>query len=280
MDKIEIINYIPKFLKFYDQANIAGLNNNDRWALWEEHYNFAAVPPGDEGKKLARSLFEQAWDNYQGHIENIKGWKPDQKSIEECLKEVKTLLNCEASINFVVVYFVGSFEGNAFVAPYDQERLALCLPIENGSSEILLVHELTHIVHSRTADLSAEWERTIASTILQEGLATQVSKALVPGKSDEFYAGDGKDNWLHSCEEKREEIYKGIFPYLEDSSSETVYKFTVGKGTTNHEREAYYVGWKFVKMSLEEGATFADLAKIKEEDIPAFIINNFKKLEV
>jgi uncharacterized protein YjaZ len=141
----------------------------------------------------------------------------------------------------------------------------------------LLAHELTHIVHSRTADLTAGWERTIASTILREGLATQVSKAIVQGEADELYI-ENESNWLKSCEAKREEIINGIFPYLEESSSETVYKFTIGNGTTNHEREAYYVGWEFVKLFLEEGVIFEDLAKIKEEDIPTFLINNLEKL--
>jgi hypothetical protein len=277
IDKVEVINLIPKFLMFYEKANVEGLDNNDRWSLWEEYYNFAAVPPGDDGRKLAKKLFEQAWGKYQEHIDYITKWSPSQQKVENYLNEVKDMLGCDISINFVLIYFVGAFEENAFVAPYDQKRLALCLPIENASSDILLVHELSHIVHSRTANLSAEWERTIASTILQEGLAAQISKYLVPGKSDELYIENIK-NWLKSCEAQREKIIKGIFPYLEDSSSETVYKFTTGNGTTNHEREAYYVGWELVKTLLEEDVTFEELAKIKEEDIPNFLLDNFKKL--
>jgi hypothetical protein len=50
IDTIEVLNLIPKFLKFYEKANVDGLDHNARWSLWEEHYNFAAIPPGDEGK--------------------------------------------------------------------------------------------------------------------------------------------------------------------------------------------------------------------------------------
>jgi hypothetical protein len=215
-------------------------------------------------------LLEKAWDKYQENLEYIKQWEPSQQKVEECLKKVKVLLGCNNSISFVVIYFVGAFEANAFVAPYDPERLALCLPIENGNSDILLAHELTHIVHSNTANLSAEWERTIASTILQEGLATQVSKYLVPGEPDEAYI-EFTENWLKSCEDIKSEIFKGIYPYLESSSSEIVFKFTLGNGTTNHEREAYFVGWGIVKFLLAEGISLKEIAMIKEENIPAYI---------
>ncbi|MEK3800825.1 hypothetical protein MHI18_21740 [Peribacillus sp. FSL H8-0477] len=187
--------------------------------------------------------------------------------LESRLEEVKTLLGCKSSLDFVLIYFVGAFDNNPFVAPFDQNRNALCLPIESGNSEILLVHELTHIVHAKTANLTLGWQRTIALTILEEGLATRVSKFLVPGEEDERYIEHKKD-WLTSCMGKKEEIFKGIFPYLDDDSSETVYKFTIGKGTTNQEREAYYVGWELVNTLLKQGVSFKELARIEEKDIP------------
>lgn len=185
---------------------------------------------------------------------------------------MKALLGCGSSLDFVVIYFVGTFDNNPFVAPFDQDRIALCLPIESGSSEILLVHELTHIVHAKTASLTSHWQRTIALTILEEGLATRVSKFLVPGEADERYI-EHKENWLTSCIGKKEEIFKGILPYLEDDSSETVYKFTIGKGVTNHEREAYYAGWEMVDTLLKQGVSFNELARIKEKDIPILFKN-------
>lgn len=251
-------------------ANTHDNDNERRWALWQEHYNFAAVPPGEEGKTIARNLLDSAWGNYAEHLSFIESWKPNEEKIRQYLKEVKKLLGYEQPINLVVVYFVGGFENNPFVAPYDQERLALCLPIENGDSDILLSHELTHIVHSQTANLTAGWERTIASTVLQEGLATQVSKFFVPGHPDERYI-EHKQGWFQSCKENRAEIMNGIVPFLEDSSSKAVTKFTFGNGTTNHEREAYYVGWEFVRLLLAQGVTFKEMASVQEKDIPSYV---------
>lgn len=230
----------------------------------------AAVPPGDEGKQLARKLLEQAWDHDHDKISEIESWQPEENLIYDYLNKVKNLLNYHGDIHIVIVYFVGGFENNPFVAPYGDGRPALCLPIENGSSEMLLTHELTHIVHSHTASLSSGWERTIASTIIQEGLAMHVSKYLVPGYPDEAYT-EHKEGWLQACKKKRLKILEGIYPYLSESSSETVTKFTFGTGTTNTEREAYFAGWEMIEYRLDQGYTFKPIANIQEQNLPDFL---------
>jgi len=261
---------VPKFLNFYELANKDDIDEDKRWMMWKELYNFAAVPPGEEGQTMAKKLLNSAWDKYEQDLSVIEKWTPDNEKVKTHLSKVKTLLGCDQPINFVVIYFVGGFENNPFVAPFDEEKLALCLPIENGNSDIYLVHELTHIVHAHTAQLTGEWERTIASTILQEGLATQVSKFIVPGEPDELYI-ENKKGWFQSCRENKSEIFTGITPFLKESSSEIVTKFTIGNGTTHHEREAYFVGWEFVQSLLEKGVTFKEIASIKEDDLPDYL---------
>jgi hypothetical protein len=277
LDKVEVLNLVPKFLSFYHLANKPDIDDEKRWDLWKEHYNFAAVPPGDEGKKMARNLLDTAWVFYPKYLTFIESWKPNEVKVREYLTKVKALLGYNEPIDLVVVYFVGGFENNPFVSPFDQKRMALCLPVENGDSEIFLAHELTHIVHTQTANLTGEWERTIASTILQEGLATQVSKSLVPGHPDEQYI-EREKGWLQSCKGKRAEIINGIFPYLDDASSKAVTMFTFGNGTTNHEREAYYVGWELVEFLLSQGVPFNVMASFQEEDIPNYLRDIFPKL--
>lgn len=270
MDHIELLDLVPKFLKFYHLASKPDIDKDKRWALWKEHYNFAAVPPGEEGRMIAKNLLDIAWDDYANHLSFIEMWTPNEENVRDYLTKVKALLGYDEPIDLVVVYFVGGFENNPFVAPFDQKRMALCLPIENGESDIFLSHELTHIVHSQTANLTGEWERTIASTILQEGLATQVSKFLVPGQPDERYL-EHKKGWLQSCSESRRKIIDGILPFLEDSSSKAVTMFTFGNGSTNHEREAYFVGWELVQCLMDQGVTFEEMAKIQERDIPDYL---------
>lgn len=271
MNNIEIKNLVPKFLDFYKRAEREGVGSEERWDLWQEHYNFAAVPPGQDGEKLAKKLLEESWDQYKQKINYIENWAlPNHQEVEEYLAKIKSLLGCEQPINLVLVYFVGGFDNNPFIAPYDQERSALCLPIETEESAITLPHELTHIVHSKTAGFKLEWERTIASLILQEGVATQVSKYIIPGEKDNYYV-EHKAGWLDSCKSKRNTILKGIFPYLDDSTSKSLFKFTFGTGTTNTEREAYFAGWEIVNVLLEEGITFREMASIQEDEIPNYL---------
>lgn len=274
---MEVINLVPKFLGFYEIASKPNIKNEQRWMLWKEHYNFAAVPPGEEGQTIARKLIDGAWEKYSEYLPFIEKWKPDKEKVKTYLTKVKTLLGYNQPINLIVVYFVGGFENNPFVAPFDDERLALCLPIENGDSDIYLSHELTHIVHTHTAHLTNSWERTIASTILQEGLATQVSKYLVPDEADELYI-EHKKGWLESCRGNKSEIIAGIIPFLEESSAEIVMKFTFGNGTTNKEREAYFVGWEIVQFLIAKGVTFKEIASIKEEDIPNYLRENISPI--
>ncbi|EJR54916.1 hypothetical protein IIM_01856 [Bacillus cereus VD107] len=281
MDKIEILNLIPKFLDFYTLASQDTIDEEKRWEQWKEHYNFAAVPPGEEGRQLAKELLRSAWPKYEKKIEYIINWEPNLQIIETYLEEVKELLNCKENINITIVYFVGAFDENPFVTPTDGGGIALCLPIENGTSEssIMIAHELTHIVHAKTANLSTSWERTIGSTILQEGLATQVSKYIVPGHTDEYYI-ERNEGWFSSCQNVREKILTGIYPYLHKSSPEYIMKFTFGKGTTNHDREAYFAGWEIVRILLENGKTFSEIASIQENEIPAYLECLYKETSV
>lgn len=277
MDNVEVMDLVPKFLNFFKLAYKDDIEEDERWRMWKELYNFAAVPPGEDGQTLAKKLLNEAWDKYAQNLSVIEEWSPDEEKVQAYLSKVKALLGCDQPINFVVIYFVGGFENNPFVAPFDKERLALCLPIENGDSDIHLVHELTHIVHSQTAQLTGEWERTIASTVLQEGLATQVSKFVIPGEPDETYI-EHKKGWFQSCKKNRSEIFTGITPFLNESSSEIVTKFTFGNGTTNHEREAYFVGWEVVQLLLKKDVSFKDIASIKEDDIPGYLNNSIATL--
>lgn len=270
MNNIEVINLVPKFLSFYNEAKRESIDSNKRWELWKERYGFASVPPGDEGIKMARDLLENAWNRYPNHIDYLKEWEPNNQKAYDFLTYIQYQLGCNEAIDIVLIYFVGAFDKNAFVAPYDQNRLAVCIPIESGDSDITLAHELTHIVHSKTANLTGAWERSIATLIIQEGLATRMSKVIVPNEHDTAYI-EYTSGWLESCHQYKNQIITGIIPYLKLSSSEVISQFTFGNGSTNHEREAYYVGWLLVEQLLEDGMTYKEIAHIQEVELDQFV---------
>lgn len=88
--------------------------------MWKKTYNFAAVPPGEEGQKLAKSLVDDAWERYESNISMIKQWRPEEGRLEKYLADIKELVGCREPVEIVVIYFVGGFEGNPFVGPYDK----------------------------------------------------------------------------------------------------------------------------------------------------------------
>lgn len=264
VEDIEIINLVPKFIHFYEEAK--KVPQDERWELWKEQYGFAAVPPGAQGEILARELLDSAWERYSNVRSYLENWHPDIERIQSCLRKIQKILRFQEEVTMVLIYFVGGFENNAFIAPYGDQKIALCLPVENGENEILLAHELTHILHAKMAELKPEWERTIASIIFTEGLAMHMSKCIVQGKPDEEYV-EYQKGWLKECNKDSIAIFKGILPYLQDKSSECVYQFTMGNGTTGREREAYFVGWSLIPMLLKEGYSFGDIAYIQENEM-------------
>lgn len=277
LDTVNVINLVPKFLSFYKAAIQQNLDEEKRWELWKDTYNFAAVPPTDEGREIARNLLDNAWTQYESYISIFEKWIPESEKVKAFLGEVKNLLGYDYKIEFTLIYFVGGFEDNPFVAPIGENKVALCLPIETEQSDIYLVHELTHVVHQKTANMKNDWERNIASIIMQEGLATHVSKQLIPGHKEKEYI-EISHGWLKSCYKNKKEIIKNIIPYLEDSEPESVMKFTMGNGSTNHHREAYFVGWLLVKLLLQQGMSFEEIAHIQEDEIPQYISQNYKDL--
>lgn len=263
-DSIEIKNLVPKFLDFYNKA--ARCDEETRFELWKKHYGFAAVPPGEEGARLAKQQLEAAWEQYEKVIPFLEQWSPDSEKIQQYLSRIKSVLEYNEVVDVVLIFFVGAFDGNAFAAPYGENRIAVCLPVEDGENEITMVHELIHLVHGKITGFSASWVRAVASLVFQEGLATQLSKYLVPGHKDEVYV-EAEEGWLQECCKDSKQILQGMKPCLKESSPERVFQFTMGAGTTGKAREGYFAGWKLIGDMLEDGWAFSDIARIREEDM-------------
>lgn len=268
MDNIQIVSLIDKFLDFYDSSESI-TDFKEKFKIWEEKYGFAAVPPGDNRQETVYKLFTENYSKYKKSLGKIKKFKPNEEKVNKILNEIKTLLAFEGCLDFVIIYFVGFFENNAFVAPYDGGKLALCLPVENNLSElnddILLAHELTHIVHNNILKSEAKWTRKLSFAILQEGLAMKTSQCIVPGLSEYNYlASDEK--WFNECMKLKGKIIDGIISYLDSEDGEILFKFTIGEGTTKNVRELYIVAWVLFSKLLDSGFTLQKLANVIESD--------------
>ena len=262
-DQITIQNLVPRFLAFYRLASAAPPER--RWSLWQERYGFAAVPPGEEGARLAQTLLERAWDRYPQAIPALEAWAPDADAASRYLAEVKAALDCRQPLSVTLLFFVGGFEGNAFAAPTQDGGAAICLPVEAGLDTVTLVHELTHLVHAAVSGRSLQWGQSVAELLLAEGLATRLSQAILPDQADAACL-NGRPGWLEACRSRRTDILRGVLPELTRRSPEALRRFTLGTGPAGLEREGYYAGWELVGHLLAEGRSFADIARLPAED--------------
>jgi len=265
---LQVVDLTSKFLRFYAAASKLGVDEAERWRLWNEMYGFAAVPPTPEGSKMARSMLDQAWPRFASALPLIqKGVVAIHPAPLETLRQVARLLASDVPVRARLVVAVGDFEGNAFTAPGEDGVPTVSVEVEDPHAGTLLAHEFTHVVEAEQAGLSLDWKRSIAHTIFVEGLAMRAVQALHPGKPDAQYVGEMSPNWFERCMAMRPAILKDLRPHLDSSDSATVMRYTMGKGGLGVEREAYFAGWLVIDDLLHSGWTFPKLARVKDREM-------------
>jgi uncharacterized protein YjaZ len=194
------------------------------------------------------------------------------------VRSIAELLKPEKPAKVTLRVFVGGFENNAFTAS-GKNGVTTSLPIEMEPEPRarLMAHELTHALHMAMGTFSGSWIRSIGATVVSEGLAMRVSQKLFPNDPPESLA-EHTPGWLKAADAKRQEILKSIQPALDSEKPEDVMRFTMGQGPNGLEREAYYVGWVVVGHWLENGMSFAEIARIPQGDMPARVAATLDQL--
>ena len=267
---LTIKDLTPKFLQFYEKATKENASPQQRWELWKKDYDFAAVPPTPEGEKMARKILDEAWPKYPAVLDRIRAGAsnitPDPRA---SLHAIAELLRPDKPVNVTLLVYVGGLEGNAFTAAQGGQ-ITTALPIEDDldSRALRMTHELTHAVHISMGSFAGGWIRTIGTTVLTEGLAMRVTQRLLPRHPDAYYA-EARPGWFAEAEKLRESILKDVRQTTASDKSNDVMRFTMGKGPSGIEREAYYAGWLVVGYWLEHGMSYAEIARIPEKEMPA-----------
>lgn len=268
--RVEIVDLTPRFLAFYDAAKSAP-DADARFALWQQHYGFAAVPPGPRGEELSRKLLDEGWPRYEAALPTIRrgsaifGNEPIQT-----LGGVMRVLEAEGPVSIKLTAYVGAFDDNAFSTGGDPPNIAF--PVEMGPElrRLIMAHEFTHAVHIKIAGLSGGWERSIGATILQEGLAIHVARELTPGLTMAQYI-EHRPGWWVGISERKPDVLRGMLPMLAKADGETVFRFTIGEGTTGFDRESYAAGWWVVEHLRNRGMSLADIGRLPENEMPAIV---------
>lgn len=267
--RLQIVDLTPQFLTFYAAAE--GADHDSRFKLWQEHYGFAAVPPGPEGDKIARRMLDAAWPRYADAMGTIRagadglGGEP-----LEIADRVYDLLGVSEPLTIRLTTYVGAFDDNAFTSRTSAgvPNVYFATDTTPARGRVILPHEMTHAVHLHLAGISGGWERTIGATIVMEGLAVHATREIAPGLSEAEYI-EYTPGWWRKAQAQKTEILAGILPAVGESKPETVFKYTMGAGSVGLEREAYAAGYWVVEQLRREGMTLSQIARVPEAEMPA-----------
>jgi hypothetical protein len=94
-----------------------------------------------------------------------------------------------------------------------------------------------------------------------------VTQKLLPSHSEAYFV-EARPGWFDEAAKSRSAILKDVRDATASDKSDDVMRFTMGKGPSGIEREAYYAGWVVVGYWLDHGMSFADIARIPEKEMP------------
>ena len=164
------------------------------------------------------------------------------------------------------VLLVGGHTSNGWVADHEgRPTLFLALEFLAGPpyDELLVVHELTHVVQGQLC--SAARSRTHPSSfgVLLEGAAAATSRILRPGHTDSAYLwmDDDHHEWIGRCQASARDIATLLLTHLEtpDDGEAVAPLF---RNVNDHRlppRSAYWAGDQIARQLLDGGTTLIEM---------------------
>lgn len=267
MKVAQIRNTIPDFQQFATRA--LPEDEGTRQQLWDELYRavhpevFATFFAGHGSREGIPALVRRL-RGVRGRVQEAASVLP--QIIEEVEPQVRRTLRMGEAPEPLHVLMVGSFAANAFVDRLDGNVAVFhCIEWFAGRepARVLVAHEDTHAWHEialgTTPDSDPSW------TAFSEGLAIEVSRAVVPGRPEHeyfWYGIAGFEDWLPWCREHNDRLRQRFRERLDD---ETALEAFFGGGLIE---DRWRVGFfladelvrelnlplpELVRMSVEEG---------------------------
>lgn len=262
---VAVVDLSPKFLDFYNAAVKTHADPDQRWLLWKQKYDFAAVPPIAEGQKIARENLDEAWPKYAKALGRIRGGATAMMPAPlPLLEKVATLLGTEQPVHIKLIAFVGTFHREAFAMGFKDGVLTMAIPLEDSDREhaLDLTHEFTHAVQMQQGNWTGQ---SVASALFAEGLAMRVTEHLLPGSAANIYTASTPE-WMEQCSAKLPDVLHDLEAHLRDQGAEAVSRFTYGTGAAGLNREVYCGGWFVVGKLLEGSHTYAQLGNLSRPE--------------
>ena len=272
---LDIADRVGKFQTFYGEATAKPIDADARFALWQNDYGYAAVPPKPKNEAKTRKQHDAAWDKYPTLAPKLPALlKEASDDGNEAFARINDLFKTDDTpIHTRLVLYVGQFDNNAYsMPPMNGNPATTMMPVENTKLKLMLAHELTHTVHIQLAGVKNSFGAPVGETMFLEGLAMRTSQAVYPGLPETAYTQmEGDGDWLANCYAKKDKVLNDILPDLDKSGREIGMKYTFGQGNNGMQREAYCAAWVVMGKLLDNGKTLAELARVPEDQMVATI---------
>ena len=274
-------NLAETFLSFWEVAQDKPVA--EQVSLWETHYAepHRKIVAYEKRYNSSDVSCEEVFARYPEVIPNIRSVSAGAElAIAESVKKCAAILNtAEPSGRHIVM--VGRFVSNAWADLFEDAPTcfyALELIPDLDTLALMAVHETAHTLHFQVSDLPNEG-KTVAETLLLEGLATMTSAVAVPGLGDEVYlwpgypyttAGQKVEAWLADCAAQRSELVKQLLDDLDKTDPVTLGRYFNAGAKDRHPqtpvRAGYTVGYWLVK-ELCQHFDLSDLARWNRERV-------------
>lgn len=264
-----ILDTIPDFVTLAKAAFLE--DRATRGYLWDERYRarhpeiFAAFFDGHGDPEQVAAVTHKLTDVRRV----VEPAAPVvRRLIEEVEPAVRDTLGLADLPEPLHVLMVGTFSTNATVARLDGDVAVLhCLEWfgEQETQRVLVAHEDTHAWHETL--LGQPSPADLAWTAFAEGLAIQVSRAVVPGRpeADYFWYGvAGFEEWLPWCRENHDLVLERFRKALDEDEDDATEMFFGAGFIDDQWRVGFYVAdalvaglgqelGDLVRMSVDEG---------------------------
>lgn len=214
-------------------------------------------------------------DTEERHLQSIEKYpvafesiKQVHNNIESIIEEIVMAYQEQYSISFPidVNFIVGGFGSNAYT--YKQIIPDITFALEKLSPEldylrVIVAHEFGHCAQNIISDRAgmdwstARWTEPL-NWLYREGIATYLSKQIVPGLEPSIYLTYGNKDleWTEEFDEKQIQQFKQAFlrDYEELDNTKLFFEwFSINGGEKfGHSRLAYLLGTKFVEDYIEQ----------------------------
>ena len=251
--------------------------------LWETHYAepHRKIPDYEKQYNDLKVPWNEVFPRCLEVIPNICSVSAGaQGAITESVKKCAAVLDTAKPSGRHIV-LVGRFISNAWADLFEGAPTcfyALELIPDVDTLALMAVHETAHTLHFQLSDLPVDG-KTVAETLLLEGLATMTSEIAVPGLKDEVYlwpgypyttAGQKVEAWLADCTAQQSELVRQLSDDLDKTDSATLGRyFSAGakdRRPRTPVRAGYAVGYWLVRH-LCQHHKLSDLARWPRERV-------------